>query len=134
MEAGEFELKLIEFFKEERSCNMIMIFLNHNMDIKTTKVAEITRVLHGIIQKIKKLTCETRKLRTVISHKKVSQENVRWVSTIEFINQVQKMMNGNPLRLLVFMVHELQCIDMTVRACAKEDLCCKSYRMQIRQF
>ena len=60
MHAGKFELKPIEFTKEERCCAMVMIFVNYNMDIKTNKVVEVTGVPLRTIQKIKKLLCETR--------------------------------------------------------------------------
>ena len=47
IEAGEFELKPIEFNKENRRFAVVMIFVNHYMDIETTKVAEMTVVLSG---------------------------------------------------------------------------------------
>ena len=69
----------------------------------------------------------------MISCKKVLQENVRRVRTTEFINKVQKMVDDKSSRSLVSMAQELQCTDMTVKACVIEDLCCRSYRIQTGQ-
>ena len=110
-----------------------MIFVNHNMDIGTTNVAEMTGVLLRTVRKIKKLLCETSYPQNVISCKKVSQENVRKVRTTEFINKVQMMVDDNSSMSLAYMAHELQCTDKTVRSHAMEDLHCSSYRVQTGQ-
>ena len=102
---------------------MVMIFVNHNIDIETTNIAEMIEVPLSNVQKIKKLLCENRDQQAVISHKKVSQEGIRRVRTTELINKVQKM----------GMTQELQCTDVTVRTCVMKDLCCRSYRMQTCQ-
>ena len=60
MEAGGFELMPIEFTEEERHYSMIIMFVKHNIDSETTKVAEMTGVPLRTVQKIKKLFCETR--------------------------------------------------------------------------
>ena len=122
MEAGEFELKANAFTEKEKPCAVVMIFVNHFMNIETTKVAEMTEVLLRTVQKIKKLSCETRDPLAVISLKKVSQENVRRVRTTEFINKVQKMVD-NDSRSFVSMAQELQHTDMV---CVIEDFCCRS--------
>ena len=88
MEAGEFKLKPYEFTEEERHSAVLMIFATCNMNIMTTKVAEIIEVPLSTVQKNKKLFCGTRDPQAVISHKKVSQENVRRVRTAEFIKKV----------------------------------------------
>ena len=129
MEAGEVELKSIEFTKKERCCPMFMIFVDHNMDIKTTKIAEMTGVPLKTVQKIKKLPCKTKDPSAVISNEKVSQEDVRCIRTTEFINKIQKMVNIDPSKSFLSMAKEKQCTDMNVRACSMEDLCCRSYRM-----
>ena len=133
MEARELKLQPIKFTKEEKHCIVIMIFVNHNIDIKITKFAKMSGVLLRTIQKIKKLLCETRDPQAVISCKKVSHKGIRKVRTTKSINKVQKMVDDNPLRSVVSMAQELQCTDMTVRACVMEDLLCRSYRMQTGQ-
>ena len=53
MEAGQIKLKPIAFTKKESHCTKVMIFVNHNTDIKTSYVAEIAVVLLRTIQNIK---------------------------------------------------------------------------------
>ena len=85
------------------------------------------------VSDIRKSLMETRDVFAVLERKTKSKEDVRMTRDPDFIVKVQEMIEEDPTKSMRRMSDELNTSKWTINQTIREDLKCKSYRLQAGQ-
>jgi len=122
-----------EFNERDRRCAVLQWLVNTNFEVTNAAISRALGISEKTILDIRKALKETRDVSAVLERKRKSKEDTRKTRDADFIAKVQEMIDEDPTKSTRRMSEELNTSKWTINQTIREDLKCKSHRLQTGQ-
>ena len=119
-----------EFNERDRRCAVLQWLVNTNFEVTNAAISRALGLSEKTILDIRKALKETRDVSAVLERKMKLKEDARKTRDADFIDKVQEMIDEEPTKSMRRMSEELNTSKWTINQTIREDLKCKSHRLQ----
>mgnify|MGYP001401338945 CR=1 FL=1 len=122
-----------EFNERDRRCAVLQWLVNTNFEVTNVAISRALGISERTICDIRKALKETRDVSAVLERKTKAKEDARKTRDPDFIAKVQEMVDNDPTKSMRRMSDELSTSKWTINQTIRQDMKCKSYRLQTGQ-